>query len=147
MRPIWGRGEEVGPVSRGATDFVQVCLFFFLVLPSLATYLSHRSVYFAQIETGVFCFCGCGMHIRVQYGLETEVAKHLSENYGDRAWTVCELAQPTGKAWPLHGIRLSIGYPCTYISSLLTPAPTPKFRHFTFSSQISPLLVPPMNHL
>ncbi|TFK34373.1 hypothetical protein BDQ12DRAFT_726918 [Crucibulum laeve] len=29
------------------------------------------------------------------YGLETEVAKHLSECYGDRAWTVCSLAEPT----------------------------------------------------
>ncbi|KAI0657281.1 DAO-domain-containing protein [Cubamyces menziesii] len=46
-----------------------------------------------------------------RYGLETEVAKHLSENYGDRAWTVCSLAQPTGKAWPLHGVRLSPSYP------------------------------------
>ncbi|KAL4246593.1 Glycerol-3-phosphate dehydrogenase [Abortiporus biennis] len=46
-----------------------------------------------------------------RFGLETEVAKHLSENYGDRAWTVCELAQPTGRAWPLYGIRLSPGYP------------------------------------
>ncbi|EIW59309.1 DAO-domain-containing protein [Trametes versicolor FP-101664 SS1] len=46
-----------------------------------------------------------------RYGLETEVAKHLSENYGDRAWTICSLAMPTGKAWPLHGIRLAPGYP------------------------------------
>ncbi|KIM41129.1 hypothetical protein M413DRAFT_445847 [Hebeloma cylindrosporum] len=45
------------------------------------------------------------------YGLETDVAKHLSENYGDRAWTVCSLAQPTGKAWPLHGERLAPQYP------------------------------------
>jgi len=47
-----------------------------------------------------------------QYGLETEVAKHLSNNYGDRAWTVLSLAQPTGEAWPLYGIRLSPQYPC-----------------------------------
>ncbi|THH27233.1 hypothetical protein EUX98_g6961 [Antrodiella citrinella] len=46
-----------------------------------------------------------------RYGLETEVAKHLSENYGDRAWTVCELAAPTGQAWPIHGVRLATGYP------------------------------------
>ncbi|PIL22688.1 hypothetical protein GSI_15381 [Ganoderma sinense ZZ0214-1] len=46
-----------------------------------------------------------------RYGLETEVAKHLSDNYGDRAWTVLSYAQPTGHAWPLHGIRLSPGYP------------------------------------
>ncbi|TBU59006.1 DAO-domain-containing protein [Dichomitus squalens] len=46
-----------------------------------------------------------------RYGLETEIAKHLSDNYGDRAWTVLSYAQPTGQAWPLHGIRLSPGYP------------------------------------
>lgn len=46
-----------------------------------------------------------------QYGLETEVAKHLSDNYGDRAWTVCSLAEPTGETWPLHGVRLSRAYP------------------------------------
>ncbi|KAF7323209.1 Glycerol-3-phosphate dehydrogenase [Mycena chlorophos] len=46
-----------------------------------------------------------------RYGLETEVAKHLSDNYGDRAWTVCDLAEPTGETWPLHGIRLSKAYP------------------------------------
>ncbi|KAF9565110.1 DAO-domain-containing protein [Agrocybe pediades] len=45
------------------------------------------------------------------YGLETVVAKHLSENYGDRAWTVCSLAKPTGEAWPLHGKRLASQYP------------------------------------
>ncbi|KAH7923338.1 DAO-domain-containing protein [Leucogyrophana mollusca] len=46
-----------------------------------------------------------------RFGLETEVAKHLSDNYGDRAWTVCSLAQPTGETWPLHGLRLSPNYP------------------------------------
>lgn len=46
-----------------------------------------------------------------RYGLETEVAKHLSDNYGDRAWTVCSLASPTGANWPLHGIRIHPQYP------------------------------------
>ncbi|KAJ7184402.1 FAD dependent oxidoreductase-domain-containing protein [Mycena filopes] len=46
-----------------------------------------------------------------RYGLETEVAKHLSDNYGDRAWTVCSLAEPTGNSWPLHGTKLSPLYP------------------------------------
>ncbi|KLO06265.1 DAO-domain-containing protein [Schizopora paradoxa] len=46
-----------------------------------------------------------------RYGLSTDVAKHLSENYGDRAWTVCSLAEPTGESWPLHGIRLTPQYP------------------------------------
>ncbi|KAH9033319.1 FAD dependent oxidoreductase-domain-containing protein [Lactarius hengduanensis] len=46
-----------------------------------------------------------------RYGVDTEVAKHLSDNYGDRAWTVLSLAQPTGEAWPLYGIRLAPQYP------------------------------------
>ncbi|KAF8887091.1 DAO-domain-containing protein [Infundibulicybe gibba] len=46
-----------------------------------------------------------------RYGLETEVAKHLSDNYGDRAWTVCSFAEPTGENWPLHGRRLNSQYP------------------------------------
>ncbi|KAJ7849319.1 FAD dependent oxidoreductase-domain-containing protein [Mycena leptocephala] len=46
-----------------------------------------------------------------RYGLETEVARHLSDNYGDRAWTVCSFAEPTGNSWPLHGTRLSPLYP------------------------------------
>ncbi|KAF8644997.1 hypothetical protein AX16_008152 [Volvariella volvacea WC 439] len=45
-----------------------------------------------------------------RYGLDTDVAKHLSDNYGDRAWTVCELAEPTDKTWPLHGVRLHPQY-------------------------------------
>ncbi|KAF8606916.1 DAO-domain-containing protein, partial [Ceratobasidium sp. AG-I] len=46
-----------------------------------------------------------------RYGLETDVAKHLSENYGDRAFAVCELAEPTGATWPLHGKRIAPAYP------------------------------------
>ncbi|KAK7035830.1 glycerol-3-phosphate dehydrogenase [Favolaschia claudopus] len=46
-----------------------------------------------------------------RYGLETEVAKHLSNNYGDRAWTVLSFAEPTGQSWPLHGIKISPAYP------------------------------------
>ncbi|TFK26905.1 DAO-domain-containing protein [Coprinopsis marcescibilis] len=45
------------------------------------------------------------------YGLETEVARHLSDNYGDRAWSVCELAVPTGERWPVHGKRIAAQYP------------------------------------
>ncbi|KAF8746714.1 DAO protein, partial [Rhizoctonia solani] len=46
-----------------------------------------------------------------RYGLETEVAKHLSDNYGDRAYAVCELAEPTGLTWPIYGRRLATAYP------------------------------------
>ncbi|CUA72530.1 glycerol-3-phosphate dehydrogenase [Rhizoctonia solani] len=45
-----------------------------------------------------------------RYGLETEVAKHLSDNYGDRAYAVCELAEPTGQTWPIYGRRLAPAY-------------------------------------
>lgn len=56
---------------------------------------------------------GLGLRDGIQYGLETEVARHLSDNYGDRAWTVCTFAAPTGETWPLHGHRISPNYPCT----------------------------------
>ncbi|KDN46609.1 DAO-domain-containing protein [Tilletiaria anomala UBC 951] len=46
-----------------------------------------------------------------RYGLETEVAQHLSSTYGDRAWSVCSIAEPTGKRWPVHGIRVDPLYP------------------------------------
>ncbi|KAG6336876.1 hypothetical protein ID866_2202 [Astraeus odoratus] len=46
-----------------------------------------------------------------RFGLETDVATQLSDNYGDRAWTVCTLAEPTGEQWPLRGVRLSPNYP------------------------------------
>lgn len=46
-----------------------------------------------------------------QFGLETEVAKHLTDTYGDRAWAVAAIAEPTGRSWPVHGVRLSPNYP------------------------------------
>ena len=35
------------------------------------------------------------------FGLESEVAKHLSHTYGDRAFSVAKLANMTGKRWPI----------------------------------------------
>jgi len=46
-----------------------------------------------------------------RFGLETEVAKHLAMNYGDRAWTVCSYLQESGEQWPHHGIKVSPQYP------------------------------------
>ena len=45
------------------------------------------------------------------FGLETEVAMHLSETYGDRAWGVAALAAQSGSRWPIFGVRLAPGYP------------------------------------
>ena len=42
------------------------------------------------------------------------MAKHLADNYGDRAWGVASMAESPGNRWPLHGIRLNPNYPCTF---------------------------------
>ncbi|KAK0553510.1 mitochondrial glycerol-3-phosphate dehydrogenase [Tilletia horrida] len=46
-----------------------------------------------------------------RFGLETDVARHLASTYGDRAWSVCSMAEPTGERWPIHGRRLDSQYP------------------------------------
>lgn len=47
-----------------------------------------------------------------QFGLETEVAKHIATNYGDRAWDVAALSSPVENSpFPLRGQRLSPLYP------------------------------------
>ncbi|KAF1810212.1 DAO-domain-containing protein [Eremomyces bilateralis CBS 781.70] len=45
------------------------------------------------------------------FGIDTEVAKHLTAAYGDRAWTVAALSAPTGLRFPIRGQRLSSLYP------------------------------------
>ena len=45
------------------------------------------------------------------FGVETQVAKHLVESYGDRAWTVAALSTPTEKRFPVRGMRISPLYP------------------------------------
>ncbi|KAF7163325.1 hypothetical protein CNMCM5623_008303 [Aspergillus felis] len=45
------------------------------------------------------------------FGLETDVAKHLTESYGDRAWQVAALSAPTDARFPLRGRRVSALYP------------------------------------
>ncbi|CAK7197758.1 mitochondrial glycerol-3-phosphate dehydrogenase [Sporothrix eucalyptigena] len=47
------------------------------------------------------------IHLIQHFGLETEVAKHLTESYGDRAWTVGSLCKPTDKRFPARGERIS----------------------------------------
>ncbi|KAL3420545.1 glycerol-3-phosphate mitochondrial [Phlyctema vagabunda] len=45
------------------------------------------------------------------FGVETDVAKHLTESYGDRAWTVAALSSPTEQRFPVRGERISALYP------------------------------------
>jgi glycerol-3-phosphate dehydrogenase len=51
------------------------------------------------------------IHLIQHFGVETEVAKHLTESYGDRAWTVAALCKDTNKRFPARGERISILYP------------------------------------
>lgn len=46
-----------------------------------------------------------------QFGLDTEVAKHLTESYGDRAWAVAALCKLTHQRFPARGERISDLYP------------------------------------
>ena len=45
------------------------------------------------------------------FGVESIVAKHLCESYGDRAWTVAALSSPTERRYPVRGIKISALYP------------------------------------
>ncbi|XP_055345574.1 glycerol-3-phosphate dehydrogenase, mitochondrial-like [Paramacrobiotus metropolitanus] len=45
------------------------------------------------------------------YGVDYDVAKHLAHQYGDQSEEVLKLAEVTGKAWPLTGIRLVEHFP------------------------------------
>ncbi|KAK3176744.1 hypothetical protein OEA41_008069 [Lepraria neglecta] len=45
------------------------------------------------------------------FGLESIVARHLCESYGDRAWTVAALSSPTEQRYPVRGIKISPLYP------------------------------------
>ena len=45
------------------------------------------------------------------FGVETDVAKHLVESYGDRAWTVAALSSPTNMRFPVRGVKISPLYP------------------------------------
>ncbi|KAK0740686.1 FAD dependent oxidoreductase-domain-containing protein [Schizothecium vesticola] len=51
------------------------------------------------------------IHLIQHFGVETEVARHLTESYGDRAWTVAALCRPTDKRFPARGERISQLYP------------------------------------
>ncbi|WEW55635.1 mitochondrial glycerol-3-phosphate dehydrogenase [Emydomyces testavorans] len=45
------------------------------------------------------------------FGLGTDVAQHLTESYGDRAWEVAAMSSPTNIRFPLRGVRISPLYP------------------------------------
>lgn len=69
------------------------------------------------------------MYIRLvqDFGLECEVAQHLSKSYGDRAFAVAKMASLTGKRWPIIGKKIHPEFP--YIDAEVTISPNSlKFR-------------------
>lgn len=51
------------------------------------------------------------IHLVQDYGLEEDVAKHLTSTYGDRAFVVARMCKITGKRWPIVGHRLHVEFP------------------------------------
>ncbi len=45
------------------------------------------------------------------YGIDPDVAKHLCTAYGDRAWSVAALCDPTEQRFPVRGKRIAALYP------------------------------------
>ncbi|CAI5437430.1 unnamed protein product [Caenorhabditis angaria] len=51
------------------------------------------------------------IHLVQDYGMEVDVAQHLSQTYGDRAFVVARMCKMTGKRWPIVGKRLHPEFP------------------------------------
>lgn len=53
------------------------------------------------------------MYIRLvqDFGLDMEVAQHLAQSYGDRAFPVAKMAALTGKRWPIIGRKIHPEFP------------------------------------
>jgi glycerol-3-phosphate dehydrogenase len=53
------------------------------------------------------------MFIRLvqEFGMDTEVASHLCRSFGNRAWQVASIDDPTEMNWPTYGKRISPNYP------------------------------------
>ncbi|WKX92760.1 hypothetical protein Q1695_010641 [Nippostrongylus brasiliensis] len=51
------------------------------------------------------------IHLVQDYGLEVDVAQHLANTYGDRAFVVARMCKMTGKRWPIIGNRLHQEFP------------------------------------
>jgi glycerol-3-phosphate dehydrogenase len=53
------------------------------------------------------------MFIRLvqEFGMDTEVAQHLAQSYGNRAWAVASIDDATNATWPTYGNRIAPNYP------------------------------------
>ncbi|CAD6190938.1 unnamed protein product [Caenorhabditis auriculariae] len=51
------------------------------------------------------------IHLVQDYGMEVDVAQHLANTYGDRAFVVARMCKMTGKRWPIVGNRLHPEFP------------------------------------
>ncbi|TKR92966.1 hypothetical protein L596_007512 [Steinernema carpocapsae] len=51
------------------------------------------------------------IHLVQDYGMEVDVAQHLANTYGDRAFVVARMCKMTGRRWPIVGHRLHDEFP------------------------------------
>ncbi|CAJ0574349.1 unnamed protein product, partial [Mesorhabditis spiculigera] len=51
------------------------------------------------------------IHIVQDYGMEVDIAQHLANTYGDRAFVVARMCKMTGKRWPIVGNKLHDEFP------------------------------------
>lgn len=51
------------------------------------------------------------IHLVQDYGIDTDVAQHLANTYGDRSFVVARMCKMTGKRWPIVGQRLHEEFP------------------------------------
>ncbi|KAK9480088.1 FAD dependent oxidoreductase-domain-containing protein [Lipomyces japonicus] len=51
------------------------------------------------------------VHLIQTFAVETDVAQHLADNYGDRAYDVIRLCADTGKRFPQKGTKIAGDYP------------------------------------
>ncbi|CAD5207869.1 unnamed protein product [Bursaphelenchus okinawaensis] len=51
------------------------------------------------------------IHLVQDYGIDTDIAQHLANTYGDRAFVVARMCKMTGKRWPIVGSRLHEEFP------------------------------------
>lgn len=66
---------------------------------------------YLQLEGGHFWTPTMDIKIAQEFGIDSDVAKHLIKTYGDRASAVVHMAALSQKNWPVLGKRLHPDYP------------------------------------
>ncbi|KAJ3114461.1 mitochondrial glycerol-3-phosphate dehydrogenase [Phlyctochytrium bullatum] len=72
---------------------------------------TYRAMAQETVDRAIEVFANMFIKLIQSFGLETEVAQHLADSYGDRAFMVASVASLTGARWPVFGRRLVPSYP------------------------------------